>query len=234
MSEKIKSKSLDAVATFIGSILALFFSDKVMTNILAFFSALKLSVKTQEKLSAFIFALFVAIGYVLVLVIFNLLSKIVTYFFRPMIKVSFINEKGRLITSLDITSDEPEYVNIKINSKFNRLQLWIICKLLRAKLVILVNPRMCSIELADGYIATDDVYSMDKSNGTIYCDIFTMYSPSKKYNPIDIELNILRTLKADAEFKIKLDITGCKLSRLIFLEDYCKFKIEEFKIEGTR
>lgn len=100
MSEKIKSKSLDAVATFIGSILALFFSDKVMTNILAFFSALKLSVKTQEKLSAFIFALFVAIGYVLVLVIFNLLSKIVTYFFRPMIKVSFINEKGRLITSL--------------------------------------------------------------------------------------------------------------------------------------
>lgn len=232
MKEKIKSKSLDAVATFIGSILALFFSNKVMTNIQAFFNTLKISTETQRTLSTIIFALFVAIGYISVLIIFKIISSILAYFFRPLIKINFKNEKGKPITFLDITSDEPEYVNIEVNSKFNRLQLWIICELLKAKLVILVNPRMCSIELAEGYIATDSIYSMDKSNGTIHCNIFTMYSSSKKYKPIDIELNILRTLRADAEFKIKLDITDCKLAKLIFLEEYCKFKIEEFRIEG--
>lgn len=230
MKEKIKSKLLDAFATFIGSMLALFFSNKVMANIQVFFNNLEISEGTQAKLSTAILALFVAIGYISVLIIFNILLKFIIYFSRPIIKISFTNEQKKSILHLDLTNDEAEYLNIRVNSKFNRFQLWVIRKLLRAKLVISVSPMMCSVELADGYIANDDVYRIDKRSGSIYCDILSKYSPSKNYIAINVELNILRVLNSDGEFTFKLDISECKASKLMFLEYYCKFEIEKFTI----
>lgn len=232
MKGKIKSKALDAVAAFFGSFLALYIFNIITPTLNSFFVYMKWETSSVEKAEDFILAFLIAIGFISVLLIFWLITTLFSNFKSPEIRVTFLDQRNKHIQELDFRdeSQEPQYLKISFSAKFSRVQLWFLQKVLKARLIISLNPKMCSIELAEGFIADNEDFQLE--NQSVYFDIFSKYSPSDEPKSIYAELSLLLVHSAEGEIKIMLDLSqSFGLYKYIFV-DYCKFNIEKFSTQG--
>lgn len=232
MKEKIKSKFIDAIATFFGSLMALGLSHKFMPIFTSYFNYLKWEPTRIEKAEGIVFAFFVAVGFIIVLAFFGIIKWIWESITFPKVKVSFFNQKDKKIQELDFrdSPEEPQYLKICFDAKFTKIQLWFLKRILNAKIVIRLNPQMCAIELAEGFIANNEDFYLE--NGSITFDIFSKYSSSSEYSSIYLQLNLLLVQAARGEIKLELDLSKSPfLSKYLFI-NYCKFQLEQFTIQG--
>ncbi|HFC9375375.1 hypothetical protein [Enterococcus faecium] len=232
MFKQIKSKGFDAFATFLGSLIALYLYDKFSPVLLSLCNFLNLTEDTTGKIESMVFSLLVAIGFIVILSIWITIKWFLSNFSSPKIQVSFFNQKNKVINELDMKDEieEPHYLKICFNAKFSRFQLWFIKKILKANLVITLNPQMCSIELAEGFLANSEDFYL--KNQSLYFDIFSKYKASKVSTTVYIELSLLLVLPAKGEVKMELDLsrTNCVFKYLFM--NYCKFNMSKLSIEG--
>lgn len=232
MKKKIKSKFIDAIATFIGSLIALYLSQKLNPIFISYFNYLKWKPTSIEKVEGIVFSFFVALGFIVVLAFFGIINWILERITFPKVKVSFFNQKDKKIQELDFSDspEEPHYLKICFDAKFTKIQLWFLKQILKAKVVIRLNPKMCTIELAKGFIANNEDFYLE--NGSITFDIFSKYSSSSQYSSIYLQLNLLLVQAAKGEIKLELDLSKSPfLSKHLFI-NYCKFQLEQFTIQG--
>ncbi|GEK89986.1 hypothetical protein SAMN04488100_13129 [Alkalibacterium putridalgicola] len=232
MKEKIKSKYLDTIATFVGSFMALFFYNKSAPYLISFINNYSWSENNEELVKSFILSLFIAIGYILVLLIFWLFTSLFSTVLAPKVEVAFLNIRNNNIQELNLgdNPEEPYYLKIEFKAKFSKIQLWILKNLLKARIFISSNPTMVSFDLAEGFIASDKDFKLH--NQCVYFDLFSKFSSSTKSATINVELNLLLVQSATGDLKFNLDVSNAPFLLKNIFSNYCKFKIEKFIILG--
>lgn len=232
MWEKIKPKALDTLATFLGSFIGLYMFNKFSPLTSSLFVYLNWEEELVEQAQSFVWALFIAVGFIIVLISFGVVKALYSQLSAPSIIVTFLNQRNKFIQELDFSDDyeEPHYLKISFKTRFSKIQLWFIKSVLKAKIKVSFNPKMCSIDLAEGFIANNkDFYLEDHS---IYFDFFSKYSPSKEISSIYMELNLLLIHSAEGRINIELDLSKTsKIHKCLFM-NYCKFDVADFIIEG--
>lgn len=232
MNDKIKSKLVDTLATFIGSFIGLYLFNNVSPSLFNLLNYLGWKQETIGKAQGFVWAFSIAIGFILVLILFEIIIWLFGTFSLPKITVTFLNQKNKEIDELDFSDEikEPHYLKICFKARFNEMQLFIIKNVLKAKIKVYTNPKMCSFELAEGFIANNNDF-YNKGN-LIYFDLFSKFSPSKEYSEINVELNLLLIHSARGTVNIELDLSELSPFFKFIFKKYCKFKIGRFTISG--
>jgi hypothetical protein len=232
MKELIKSKSIDALATFIGSFIGMYIYNKTLPHIESLLNSMEFGEGTISNILGVMFSFFISAGFMFVLFLFLVIRSLSSTLGRPMIRVDFFDIKGKNTYDLDFreSPQESQYLNISFMAKFSAIQLWFLRDILRAKIFIMVNPKMCAFELAEGFVANSEDYS---SRGqSLYFDIFSKYSPSDKVKAINTEVNLLLVHSAEGEIKFGLDLSDSCLFVKHTCMHYCKFEIKDFSIKG--
>ncbi|MCH7321804.1 hypothetical protein LZ480_07840 [Solibacillus sp. MA9] len=228
MKDKIKSKLSDAFFIFTGSVLALIISTKYTANITTFMKSIPISASNIEKFLGILFSFSVVIGYIVSMVVWATIKKLIAFNVRPKILITYTNEKNKTLEILDFKKnpEEPQFLRIKFSAKFNLLQLTLL-KMMQCKVKMEMNPKIFSVELNDGF-ETDE--HSEINNNVWYFKIFDLYSSSKNETQIFKDLQLQRISAGVSEIKFSMEVSNSKLKW--FLYKYCIFDVKNLQIEG--
>lgn len=201
-------KIFDSFLIFVGSILTICLMDKVEPGIIRSLEYLNMKQETQTKALGALFSFIV----VIIVVFLNGIKKLFCWVWlgarKPRLIVEFRNEKDQTINKLDFTKDpeEPQYLRIVLRGQFNSFQYTII-NLLKMRIYLEINPRICTIELNKGYIESSEKY-IEWNQGLIY-DLFSDFRVSKQEKELYIDLNLKQIHLGRAEILVKPYISRC-------------------------
>lgn len=231
--EKIANKLFDALLVLIASIITIILKKYYSPYIGKFIKFFDLDESNAIKIETIFFSFMVALIYVVILIMYWFIKSLFSVFSRPEIKVEFFNNNDEPITTLyfNNTLEDIKYLKISLKSKFNKLQLYLLNKYLNANLKISINPKMCTIELYEGFIAKNLEYHV-KDNDVVF-DFFSKYSPSKNEKNIIVELNIMLMHLGEGEAIVSLEIPEYYKFRKLIFEKYCKINVSQLDIKGV-
>ena len=94
MKELIKSKSIDALATFIGSFIGMYIYNKTLPHIESLLNSMEFGEGTISNILGVMFSFFISAGFMFVLFLFLVIRSLSSTLGRPMIRVDFFDFKG--------------------------------------------------------------------------------------------------------------------------------------------
>lgn len=231
MKEKLKAKLPDFLLTLVSSLIALYLLLKTDAAIESYLiDTLKVSAKRVPLVIGTYFSLLMTLIYVIILMCVVKIEEWVSFFSRPRITVAFYDKRQKEAHYIDFKDypEEPKYLKVSLSAKFSSFQLYILKNLLKAKVLISLNPKMCAIELYEGFIGDNQYY--DVIDGSLQCDIFSLFQASQEERQLDIELTLVLVNAAKGEVKANL---GCSNSFVNSIcKRYCKFKVSDINLEG--
>lgn len=232
MKEKLKSKFSDVILTFLSSAVAIILFLKSTSFMMSLMDSSGVPKERVNQLLGVYFSTIVSFLYVLLLLLLVFLQNILSFFAKPKIVISFYNKKDKKEQELDFKEqpEEPRYLKVSFMAKFSSFQLFFLRDVLKAKVLISLNPKMCAIELYEGFVGTNEDYKV--INHSLQCDFFPKYHPSREEKGLDTELSLLLMNSANGEIIVGLDLSESnKLFKILF-KNYCKFEVAPIRLEG--
>lgn len=232
MKEKLKSKFSDVILTFLSSVIAIYLFLKSNSFLVSLMETLGVPAERVNMLLGVYFSTIVSVIYVLMLLFLVVFQKSLSFIARPKIVISFYNKKGKTEHELDFKEqpEEPRYLKISFLAKFSSFQLFLLRDILKAKVLISLNPKMCAIELYEGFVGTNDDYKIIEHS--LQCDFFPKFLPSSEEKGLDTELSLLLINSAKGEIIVGLDLSDTnKVFKMLF-KNYCKFDVVPIRLEG--
>lgn len=241
MKDKLKAKSLDVLLTFFSSVIAIYLYFKSSSFVESLMDPTDLSKENIKMLLALYFSTIIAIVYTFLLCILVIFEKICAFFARPKVTVTFFNKNGKKEYELDFKEHpgQPLYVKVSFMAKFSRFQLFVLNTILNAKIMISLNPKLWAIELHNGFVGDDADYKVVE--GSLRCNLFAKYLPSKEEKGFYTELSLLLISPADGEVKVNLDLSEVGVGKFksmvgnvnqFLFNNYCKFEVDPIILKG--
>ncbi|MEK4646492.1 hypothetical protein MKY22_00860 [Exiguobacterium sp. FSL W8-0210] len=231
MKEKLKTKLPDFLLTLLSSLIALFLLVKSNATVESYL--LETLEVPKDRIALVIgtyFSLMVTLIFIIILSILTIIEKLLMFFSRPKVVITFYDKKGKIAHEIDFKESpgQPKYLKVALTTKFSSFQLYALKNLLQAKMLISLNPNMCAIELHNGFIGNSKYYKV--VDGALECDIFSLFQASDEEQRLDIDLSLLLMNSAQGEVKANLSFSN-SFSNLL-LKRYCKFKVSTINLEG--
>lgn len=232
MKEKFKSKFSDVILTFLSSVIAIYLFLKSNSFVESLMESLGVPAERVNMLLGVYFSTIVSILYVLMLLLLVLFRNLLNFFARPKIVISFYNKKGKIEHELDFKEqpEEPRYLKVSFFAKFSSFQLFLLRDILKAKVLISLNPKMCAIELYEGFVGINEGYKVIEHS--LQCDFFSKFHPSKEEKGLDTALSLLLINSANGEIIVGLDLSESNRIIKMLFNNYCKFKVAPIRLEG--
>lgn len=229
--EIIKSKAIDALFTFLGSIVAFIFYIKNIQKIQNYLKNNGFTDNNIDLLSGLFFSTLTVVWFIILYLLALCMVKISERIWRPVVKVTFKDESGNRNYHIQFIGElpEPQYLRIVFTAKFSKLQL-LLLKLIKAKVIIKTNPKMCSFELDYGFISQDTDITLYEQ-GIIY-DLFKKYDSSTELNDIYLDVNLQIVSPGKGEIKVELHLFNMPKIFILLFGWYGKFSVDKIELNG--
>lgn len=230
MWNKAKNKTSDAIFTFLGSLLAMYINIKIDPLLKKIFELYPVSEEHEKYISSLCLALLIAIGYIISLILWEILKGIFKFIKRPQLSVNFKDETDSSIETLTFLSPdaEPQFLRITFSPIMSNFQI-VILKAIKARIVVKFNPRILNMELDEGFQSDND---SEIINNELLFNLFQLFESTTEYEASSIKKDLQVSLISGGTAYVRLGIkTPNKLITFLFSR-YCIFKIDKLTIEG--
>lgn len=227
MKDKLKEKSFDLLCTFLGSFPAFFIYQLSSNKIGILLKNSRFSKSIIDLILASYLSILVALGYILIMGIIILFS----IFKKPQVNVKFYNEQQLEINFLDFTiaKEEPQFLNIKVEMKFKWFQKKII-DWLKLEIQVSTNPRICKIELDEGFSFQNEDYK--SFSDKFRCNVFRNFQTSDNVTSVSVDVNVQLVNSGTGEIKVESVLPGESSLVKKILKSYCKYNVNQLAIKG--
>ncbi|MFK4912062.1 MULTISPECIES: hypothetical protein [Lactococcus] len=227
MKNKLKEKAFDLLCTFLGSFPAFYIYQLSAGNICIFLKKSDFPKTLIDMILASYFSLLVGLGFILALFLIILLS----FFKKPEVNITFYNEQQTQIGFLDFTieKEEPKFLRIKFETKLKKFQK-IIIDWLNIEIQVSTNPKMCKIELDEGFSFHNEDYK--SVSDRFMCNVFRNFQNSDNSTSVSVDVNVLLINKATGEIKVESALVGEVSLIKRILRNYCKYNVNQLIIKG--